>query len=133
MQVRACAGAAGPRPRRRATLHTALIARLEGRASFGTHGAAFASQAGEGKRPLAWRSRAILALVGLAVLLLLDAPLSAAEPQPQMTGDTLIHDPSVIEIGGQFVAFGTGRAGADAWRDPRQDFAGRDRLDRRGP
>jgi len=28
-----------------------------------------------------------------------------------MTGDTLIHDPSVIEAGGRFVAVGTGHEG----------------------
>src|SRR3984885_12027954 len=33
------------------------------------------------------------------------------EPKPQMTGDVQIHDPSVIEIGGQFVAVGTGQQG----------------------
>ena len=38
-------------------------------------------------------------------------PLRAAEPQPQMTGDVPTHDPSVIEIGGQFVAVGTGQQG----------------------
>ncbi len=43
--------------------------------------------------------------------LLLAAPARAAEPQPEMTGDTRIHDPSVIEIGGRFVALGTGRQG----------------------
>jgi arabinan endo-1,5-alpha-L-arabinosidase len=49
--------------------------------------------------------------LGLALTLLLAAPLRAAEPQPQMTGDVQIHDPSVIEIGGQFVAVGTGQQG----------------------
>jgi beta-xylosidase len=49
--------------------------------------------------------------LGLALTLLLAAPLTAAEPQPQMTGDVQIHDPSVIEIGGQFVAVGTGQQG----------------------
>jgi arabinan endo-1,5-alpha-L-arabinosidase len=43
--------------------------------------------------------------------LLLASPARAAEPQPEMTGDTRIHDPSVIEIGGRFVALGTGRQG----------------------
>jgi arabinan endo-1,5-alpha-L-arabinosidase len=56
------------------------------------------------------RKRAGRAL-GLALALLLAAPLIAAEPQPQMTGDLQIHDPSVIEIGGQFVAVGTGQQG----------------------
>jgi arabinan endo-1,5-alpha-L-arabinosidase len=49
--------------------------------------------------------------LGLALALLLAAPVRAAEPQPQMTGDVQIHDPSVIEIGGQFVAVGTGQQG----------------------
>ena len=49
--------------------------------------------------------------LGLGLALLLAAPLMAAEPQPQMTGDVQIHDPSVIEIGGQFVAVGTGQQG----------------------
>jgi arabinan endo-1,5-alpha-L-arabinosidase len=49
---------------------------------------------------------------GLLTLALLWAgPLWAAEQQPEMTGDTLIHDPSVIEVDGRFVAFGTGREG----------------------
>src|ERR1700733_14629601 len=49
--------------------------------------------------------------LGRGLALLLAAPLMAAEPQPQMTGDVQIHDPSVIEIGGQFVAVGTGQQG----------------------
>ena len=49
--------------------------------------------------------------LGLALALLLAAPVRAAEPQPQMSGDVQIHDPSVIEIGGQFVAVGTGQQG----------------------
>jgi hypothetical protein len=51
------------------------------------------------------------AAVGLAFVLLSAAPLSAAEAQLQITGDTLIHDPSVIEADGRFVAFGTGHEG----------------------
>ena len=47
----------------------------------------------------------------LALVLLVAAPVHAAERQPQMTGDTLIHDPSVLEIGAAFVAVGTGRQG----------------------
>lgn len=47
----------------------------------------------------------------LALLLAAPAPVGAAEPQPEMTGDTQIHDPSVIEAGGRFAAFGTGRQG----------------------
>jgi arabinan endo-1,5-alpha-L-arabinosidase len=57
-----------------------------------------------------WRKRTGRAL-GLAIALLLGGPLEAAEPQPQMTGDVRIHDPSVIEIEGQFVALGTGQQG----------------------
>ena len=49
--------------------------------------------------------------LGLALALLLVAPLRAAEPQPQMTGDVRIHDPSIIEIDGKFVALGTGEQG----------------------
>ena len=49
--------------------------------------------------------------LGLVLALLLAAPVRAAEPQPQMSGDVQIHDPSVIEIGGQFVAVGTGQQG----------------------
>ena len=35
----------------------------------------------------------------------------AAEPQPKLTGDTRIHDPSVIEVDGHYAAFGTGEQG----------------------
>ena len=49
--------------------------------------------------------------LGLALALLLAASLRAAEPQPRMTGDVQIHDPSVIEIGGHLVALGTGQPG----------------------
>jgi arabinan endo-1,5-alpha-L-arabinosidase len=49
--------------------------------------------------------------LGLALALLLSAPVRAAEPQPQMSKDVQIHDPSLIEIGGQFVAVGTGQQG----------------------
>jgi arabinan endo-1,5-alpha-L-arabinosidase len=55
-----------------------------------------------------WRNRAA---GPLALVLLLAGPVRAAEPQPQMTGDTRIHDPSVIEIGAAFVAVGTGQQG----------------------
>jgi arabinan endo-1,5-alpha-L-arabinosidase len=48
---------------------------------------------------------------GLTLVLLSAAPTYAAEAQPQMMGDVRIHDPSVIEIGGQFVAVGTGEQG----------------------
>ena len=60
-------------------------------------------------RPV-WRKRTGRAF-GLALALLCAAPLEAAEPQPQMSGDVQIHDPSVIEIDGQFVALGTGQQG----------------------
>jgi arabinan endo-1,5-alpha-L-arabinosidase len=52
-----------------------------------------------------------IAAVGIAGLLLFTAPVRAAEQQPQMTGDTRIHDPSVIEVDGRFAAFGTGQQG----------------------
>jgi arabinan endo-1,5-alpha-L-arabinosidase len=55
--------------------------------------------------------RRVWTLGRLTLALLVAAPLAAAEPQPRMTGDTLIHDPSVIEVGGRFVAFGTGGQG----------------------
>jgi arabinan endo-1,5-alpha-L-arabinosidase len=55
------------------------------------------------------RQRMVMAC--LAGLLVLATPLRAAEPQPQMTGDAQIHDPSIIEIDGQFVALGTGQQG----------------------
>ena len=60
-------------------------------------------------RPV-WRKRTGRAL-GLALALLVAPPLEAAEPQPQMTGDVQIHDPSVIEMDGRFVALGTGQQG----------------------
>ena len=55
-----------------------------------------------------WRKRAA---GSLGLILLLAMPAHAAEPQPEMTGETQIHDPSVIEIGGAFVAVGTGHQG----------------------
>jgi arabinan endo-1,5-alpha-L-arabinosidase len=55
--------------------------------------------------------RRALALIGLAVLLQAAAPLQAAEVQPRLTGDTRIHDPSVIEVDGKYAAFGTGEQG----------------------
>jgi arabinan endo-1,5-alpha-L-arabinosidase len=55
--------------------------------------------------------RMMTALVVLVLALLLAAPLRAAETQPQMTGDTRIHDPSVIEIDGRYIALGTGEQG----------------------
>jgi arabinan endo-1,5-alpha-L-arabinosidase len=50
------------------------------------------------------------ALAVVAGLVALAAPLRAAD-QPRLTGDTRIHDPSVIEVDGKFAAFGTGREG----------------------
>jgi arabinan endo-1,5-alpha-L-arabinosidase len=35
----------------------------------------------------------------------------AAEPQPKLTGDLRIHDPSVVEVDGKDAAFGTGEPG----------------------
>jgi arabinan endo-1,5-alpha-L-arabinosidase len=52
-----------------------------------------------------------MALAILAIVLPPAAPLQAAAVQPQLTGDTRIHDPSVIEVDGRFVAFGTGQQG----------------------
>jgi arabinan endo-1,5-alpha-L-arabinosidase len=46
-----------------------------------------------------------------AILLLLATPLHASEPQPRLAGDTRIHDPSIIEVNGEYVAFGTGEQG----------------------
>jgi len=47
----------------------------------------------------------------LAILMMLAAPAYAAEFQPTLAGDTRIHDPRVIEVGGRYVAFGTGATG----------------------
>ncbi|MDB5541784.1 MAG: Extracellular exo-alpha-(1-_5)-L-arabinofuranosidase, partial [Devosia sp.] len=50
--------------------------------------------------------------VALAVVLVLGASVGiAGEIQPALTGDVRIHDPSVIEVGGRFVAFQTGQEG----------------------
>ncbi len=57
-----------------------------------------------------WR-KFTAALARLAIPLALAAPLHAAEPQPRLTGDTRIHDPSVIEVDGAYAAFGTGAQG----------------------
>jgi arabinan endo-1,5-alpha-L-arabinosidase len=43
--------------------------------------------------------------------LLLAVPAHAAEPQPAMSGDVRIHDPSIIAVDGRFAAFGTGEQG----------------------
>ena len=50
-------------------------------------------------------------LARLAILLILAAPALAAAPQPKLSGDTRIHDPSVVEVDGRFAAFGTGEPG----------------------
>ena len=50
-------------------------------------------------------------LAGLAMFLMLMAPAFAADPQPDLVGDTRIHDPSVIEVGGRYAAFGSGEQG----------------------
>ncbi len=52
------------------------------------------------------------AFAGLSGLLTFTAPLEAAVIQPQLRGDIRIHDPSVIEVDGQYAAFGTGEQGA---------------------
>lgn len=44
----------------------------------------------------------------LLALVLATTPALAADTQPVLTGDTRIHDPSVIEVDGHFVAFATG-------------------------
>ncbi len=49
-------------------------------------------------------------LILLAAILTASAAVAAAT-QPVLTGDTRIHDPSVIYVDGAWVAFGTGRAG----------------------
>jgi arabinan endo-1,5-alpha-L-arabinosidase len=55
--------------------------------------------------------RRALALIGLVLLVQAAAPLEAADVQPRLTGDTRIHDPSVIEVDGKYAAFGTGEQG----------------------
>jgi arabinan endo-1,5-alpha-L-arabinosidase len=56
--------------------------------------------------------RVLRTLAFLTIALLLAAPpKAAAEQQPRMTGDTRIHDPSVIELDGRFIAVGTGQQG----------------------
>jgi len=59
----------------------------------------------------AWWRQKSMALFGLAVLLLPAAALRAAEVQPRLIGDTRIHDPSIIEVNGEYAAFGTGEQG----------------------
>jgi arabinan endo-1,5-alpha-L-arabinosidase len=52
-----------------------------------------------------------LVLACFAASLPVEAPLYAADLQPRLRGDTRIHDPSVIEVDGKYVAFGTGESG----------------------
>jgi arabinan endo-1,5-alpha-L-arabinosidase len=61
---------------------------------------------------MGWKATA-MALACLAMLVLMAAPPHAADlpPQPRLTGDTRIHDPSVIEVDGRYAAFGTGEQG----------------------
>jgi len=49
--------------------------------------------------------------LALAFSIMAITPALAAAPQPKLSGDTRIHDPSVIEAGGRFAAFGTGGPG----------------------
>ncbi|MBN9315411.1 MAG: arabinan endo-1,5-alpha-L-arabinosidase [Devosia sp.] len=54
----------------------------------------------------------VLARIALAATLAVFATTGlAADVQPTLTGDTRIHDPSVIEVDGRFVAFQTGQEG----------------------
>ena len=41
----------------------------------------------------------------------LGLPLHAANLQPRLSGDTRIHDPSVVEVDGRYAAFGAGEQG----------------------
>ena len=50
-------------------------------------------------------------LVCFVVPIVAAGRLPAAEVQPQLMGDTRIHDPSVIEVDGKYAAFGTGEQG----------------------
>ncbi|MBV8441897.1 MAG: arabinan endo-1,5-alpha-L-arabinosidase [Hyphomicrobiales bacterium] len=61
---------------------------------------------------MGWKATA-MALASLAILIPVAASLRAADlpPQPRLTGDTRIHDPSVIEVDGRYAAFGTGEQG----------------------
>jgi arabinan endo-1,5-alpha-L-arabinosidase len=66
------------------------------------------------------------ALAWLAILLLPVAPLRAVDRLPQLTGDIRIHDPPIIDVDGQYTAFGTGERGPLSRRDPGQDVARRE-------
>jgi arabinan endo-1,5-alpha-L-arabinosidase len=47
-------------------------------------------------------------LAALVLCLLLPSAAMGQETQPQLTGHTFLHDPSVIEVEGRYVAFSTG-------------------------
>jgi arabinan endo-1,5-alpha-L-arabinosidase len=53
----------------------------------------------------------VLARLVFAASILLVSPSLAQQVQPTLTGDIRIHDPTVIEVGGRFVAFQTGQEG----------------------
>jgi arabinan endo-1,5-alpha-L-arabinosidase len=56
-----------------------------------------------------------LAFVGLVLFSVVGAAAAGGSTQPVLTGETGIHDPSVIVVDGNYVAFGTGgSAGAGA-------------------
>ena len=59
------------------------------------------------------RKATAMAMACLAIVILMAAPSHAADlpPQPQLSGDTRIHDPSLIEVDGRYAAFGTGEQG----------------------
>ncbi len=59
---------------------------------------------GRGNRWMRLRAWLFIALVAAT-------PAAAAEAQPVLTGDIRIHDPSIIEVDGSYVAFQTGQEG----------------------
>jgi arabinan endo-1,5-alpha-L-arabinosidase len=61
-------------------------------------------------RRVSWKETAA-ALVRFAFALLFTASAYAAAPQPKLSGDTRIHDPSIVEVDGKYAAFGTGEQG----------------------
>jgi arabinan endo-1,5-alpha-L-arabinosidase len=50
-------------------------------------------------------------LARVAFLLLVSTAALAADPQPRLSGDIRIHDPSIIAVGAAYAAFGTGEQG----------------------
>ena len=56
-------------------------------------------------------ARAAFAASGILAALVLFPGAACAQVQPTLTGDTRIHDPSVIALDGRFAAFGTGEQG----------------------